>query len=66
MEGLNKPFPCVSQSVGKCLIYNKGIRTNDASKFDRWLMENINEPVKIWSNAALPIDHQNYEYTQAQ
>ena len=31
---------------------------------DDW-WKTLTNLVKIWSNAALPIDHQNYEYTQA-
>ena len=65
MEELKKPVLSVNQSAGKCFIFNKDIRVNDALSLtdDRW--KPLTNLAKTLSNVVLPIDLQYCDYMQA-
>ena len=63
MEELKKPFLSVNQSVGKCLICNKDICANDASRLThKW--NTLTNLARIRSNVVLLIDHKYHKYMQ--
>ena len=64
MEELKKPFLSVNQSAGKCLICNKDMRANDASRLTDDGQETLANFANTWSSVVLPIGHQYYECTQ--